>query len=102
MTKPKPNLRAMFDMSEPPPVVEDKPPSAPPKAAINIEKKDSHPGKKPVLIHIPEAMHKALRRIALEEGTPLTQITERLLRQFLVTKGYTDHAPQRLGQPGDN
>ena len=56
------------------------------------QKKDSHPGKKPVLIHIPETMHKDLRRLALEDGIPLTQITERLLREFLVKKGYTQHA----------
>ena len=31
-------------------------------------------------------------RLALEDGIPLTQITERLLREFLVTKGYTQHA----------
>jgi hypothetical protein len=55
-------------------------------------KKDRHPGKKPVLIHIPETMHKDLRRLALEDGIPLTQITERLLREFLVKKGYTQHA----------
>ncbi len=47
---------------------------------------------KPVLIHIPETMHKDLRRLALEDGIPLTQITERLLREFLVKKGYTQHA----------
>jgi hypothetical protein len=55
-------------------------------------KKDSHPGKKPVLIHIPETMHKDLRRLALEGGIPLTQIAERLLREFLVKKGYTQHS----------
>ena len=60
--------------------------------APTAAKKDSHPGKKPVLIHIPETMHKDLRRLALEDGIPLTQITERLLREFLVKKGYTQHA----------
>ena len=87
MSKPKPNLRAMFDAPEP--EAESLPVSAAPTAAA---KKDSHPGKKPVLIHIPETMHKDLRRLALEDGIPLTQITERLLREFLVTKGYTQHA----------
>lgn len=87
MSKPKPNLRAMFDAPEP---------QAEPAPALAVSpaaaKKDSHPGKKPVLIHIPEAMHKDLRRLALEDGIPLTQITERLLREFLVKKGYTHHA----------
>jgi len=41
---------------------------------------------------VPETMHKDLRRLALEDGIPLTQITERLLREFLVKKGYTQHA----------
>ena len=87
MSKPKPNLRAMFDAPEP---------QAEPAPAWAVSpaagKKDSHPGKKPVLIHIPETMHKDLRRLALEDGIPLTQITERLLREFLVKKGYTQHA----------
>jgi hypothetical protein len=90
MTKQKPNLRAMFETNEAatstPAHVEAE------QARVPVVKKDSHPGKKPVLIHIPETMHKDLRRVALEEGIPLTQITERLLRQFLVTKGYTNHA----------
>ena len=89
MSKPKPNLRAMFDAPEP--QAEPAPASAVSPAAA---KKDSHPGKKPVLIHIPGAMHKDLRRLALEDGIPLTQITERLLREFLVKKGYTHHAPK--------
>lgn len=77
----------MFDAPEP---------QADPAPALAVSpagaKKDSHPGKKPVLIHIPETMHKDLRRLALEDGIPLTQITERLLREFLVKKGYTHHA----------
>jgi hypothetical protein len=90
---PKPNLRAVFEQPE------AKAPASPAAtrsaaAPRSAGKKDSHPGKKPVLIHIPETMHKDLRRLALEEGTPLTQITERLLREFLVTKGYTQHAPR--------
>ena len=87
MSKPKPNLRAMFDAPEP--QAEPAPASA---TSPVVAKKDSHPGKKPVLIHIPEAMHKDLRRLALEDGIPLTQITERLLREFLVKKGFTQHA----------
>ena len=88
MSKPRPNLRAMFDAPEP--QAEPAALAVSPAAA----KKDSHPGKKPVLIHIPETMHKDLRRLALEDGIPLTQITERLLREFLVKKGYTHHAPK--------
>ena len=87
MSKPRPNLRAMFDAPEP--QAESVPASV---VAPTVAKKDSHPGKKPVLIHIPETMHKDLRRLALEDGIPLTQITERLLREFLVKKGYTQHA----------
>jgi hypothetical protein len=88
MKPTKPNLRAVFDTPEATPTPAPAAEVAPRTAA----KKDSHPGKKPVLIHIPEAMHKTLRQIALDEGTPLTQITERLLREFLVRKGYTQHA----------
>jgi hypothetical protein len=87
---PRANLRAVFDAPEPEPT--SPPPARKAATAAPAAKKDSHPGKKPVLIHIPEAMHKDLRRLALEEGTPLTQITERLLREFLVKKGYTQHA----------
>lgn len=57
-------------------------------------KRSSHPGKKPVLIHIPEDMHRALRQLSVEEGgEPLTVITERLLRQYLVKRGHTKFAP---------
>ena len=77
----------MFDAPEP---------QAEPAPALAVSPaagtKDSHPGKKPVLIHTPDTMHKDLRRLALEDGIPLTQITERLLREFLVKKGYTQHA----------
>ena len=56
--------------------------------------RSSHPGKKPVLIHIPEDMHRALRQLSVEEGgEPLTVITERLLRQYLVMRGHTRFAP---------
>ena len=89
MSKPKPNLRAMFDAPEP---------QAEPAPALAVSpagaKKDSHPGKKPVLIHIPEDMHRALHQLSVEEGgEPLTVITERLLRQYLVTRGHTRFAP---------
>ena len=53
----------------------------------------NHGSKKPVLIHIPEDMHRLLRRISVEEGEPLTVITERMLRQYLVSKGHTKFAP---------
>jgi len=57
-------------------------------------RRTSHPGKKPVLIHIPEDMHRALRQLSVEEGgEPLTVITERLLRQYLVKRGHTRFAP---------
>ena len=56
--------------------------------------RSSHPGKKPVLIHIPEDMHRALRQLSVEEGgEPLTVVTERLLRQYLVKRGHTRFAP---------
>ncbi len=93
MSKPKPNLRAMFETPELAAARQQTEPAPSAIPAAKASKKDSHPGKKPVLIHIPEAMHKDLRRIALEDGTPLTQITERLLRKFLVVKGYTQYAP---------
>ncbi|MCP4029176.1 MAG: hypothetical protein GY736_23065 [Sphingomonas sp.] len=56
--------------------------------------RSSHPGKKPVLIHIPEDMHRALRQLSVEEGgEPLTVVTERLLRQYLVKRGHARFAP---------
>ena len=63
-------------------------------ASVTSTPRSSHPGKKPVLIHIPEDMHRALRQLSVEEGgEPLTVITERLLRQYLVTRGHTRFAP---------
>lgn len=57
-------------------------------------RRSSHPGKKPVLIHIPEDMHRTLRQLSVEEGgEPLTVITERLLREYLVKRGHTRFAP---------
>lgn len=82
------------------------PPPAPAKAAKGAGKgarsgpgegaarRSSHPGKKAVLIHIPEDMHRTLRQLSVEEGgEPLTVITERLLRQYLVQRGHTRFAP---------
>lgn len=63
------------------------------EAAMPI-RRSSHPGKKAVLIHIPEDMHRTLRRLSVEEGgEPLTVITERLLRKYLVKRGHTKFAP---------
>jgi hypothetical protein len=63
-------------------------------APVMPARRSSHPGKKPVLIHIPEDMHRALRQLSVEEGgEPLTVITERLLRQYLVKRGHTRFAP---------
>lgn len=63
-------------------------------AAAVRSKGSSHPGKKPVLIHIPEDMHRTLRQLSVEEGgEPLTVITERLLRQYLVQRGHTRFTP---------
>ncbi len=63
-------------------------------AAAAPSGRSSHPGKKPVLIHIPEDMHRTLRQLSVEEGgEPLTVITERLLRQYLVKRGHARFAP---------
>ena len=63
-------------------------------AASATGSRSSHPGKKPVLIHIPEDMHRTLRQLSVEEGgEPLTVITERLLRQYLVKRGHARFAP---------
>ena len=68
--------------------------SADTPAPATPARRSSHPGKKPVLIHIPEDMHRALRQLSVEEGgEPLTVITERLLRQYLVKRGHTKFAP---------
>lgn len=87
-------------------VAQPAPPPAPAKAARGAGKgarsvpddsparRSSHPGKKAVLIHIPEDMHRTLRQLSVEEGgEPLTVITERLLRQYLVQRGHTRFAP---------
>ncbi|MDF3626200.1 hypothetical protein [Brytella acorum] len=81
------------------PKVETQPASIPIKAGKGVSgesttRRNSHPGKKPVLIHIPEDMHRTLRQLSVEEGgEPLTVITERLLRQYLVQRGHTRFAP---------
>lgn len=65
-----------------------------PVEAAAPTRRSSHPGKKPVLIHIPEDMHRTLRQLSVEEGgEPLTVITERLLRHYLVKRGHTKFAP---------
>ncbi len=86
-------------------IFDDEPadPSAPPivsDAAQRSAKPDattgrggSHPGKKPVLIHIPADMHRVLRQLSVEPGgEPLTKITERALRQYLVQRGHAKFA----------
>jgi len=86
------------------PVAQSAPPSASPRSAPasrarrtaevpTTQRRSSHPGKKPVLIHIPEDMHRALRQLSVEEGgEPLTVVTERLLRQYLVQRGHARFA----------
>jgi hypothetical protein len=103
-------LASIFDdeATEPAPVAAPVADAAPEPAQINAPRREprsageptiparrsSHPGKKPVLIHIPEDMHRALRQLSVEEGgEPLTVITERLLRQYLVKRGHTRFAP---------
>ena len=87
------------------PVAQSAPLSASPRSAPasraqrtaglpTTQRRSSHPGKKPVLIHIPEDMHRALRQLSVEEGgEPLTVVTERLLRQYLVQRGHARFAP---------
>lgn len=98
-------LAAVFDDEAEASAPEPAPLSASPRSAIasrarqtaeapNTERRSSHPGKKPVLIHIPEDMHRALRQLSVEEGgEPLTVVTERLLRQYLVQRGHARFAP---------
>lgn len=85
---------------EPAPILQQSAPARQPRRDVGAPtstapvKRSSHPGKKPVLIHIPEDMHRALRQLSVEEGgEPLTVITERLLRQYLVKRGHTRFAP---------
>lgn len=88
---------ALASVSEP--TLEPQRAAAPRRSAdtptpATLARRSSHPGKKPVLIHIPEDMHRALRQLSVEEGgEPLTVITERLLRQYLVKRGHTRFAP---------
>lgn len=105
MAKKPSALAGIFDdepEQEPPAAPVPQPVAAPrrPRRATDTlapatpARRSSHPGKKPVLIHIPEDMHRALRQLSVEEGgEPLTVITERLLRQYLVTRGHTRFAP---------
>ena len=89
----------------PEPVAESATPRASPRSAPafraqrttevpTVQRRSSHPGKKPVLIHIPEDTHRTLRQLSVEEGgEPLTVVTERLLRQYLVQRGHARFAP---------
>ncbi len=103
-------LAGIFDdeaeTSAPEPVAESATPRASPRSAPAsktrrtaevpppVQRRSSHPGKKPVLIHIPEDMHRTLRQLSVEEGgEPLTVVTERLLRQYLVQRGHARFAP---------
>lgn len=87
---PEPAPVPSADADTPPKQVARKPRSGGAAPAV----RSSHPGKKPVLIHIPEDMHRTLRQLSVEEGgEPLTVITERLLRQYLVKRGHARFAP---------
>ena len=102
-------LAGIFDdeaeIPTPEPVAQPASPSASPRSpsasrarrtaeVSTTQRRSSHPGKKPVLIHIPEDMHRALRQLSVEEGgEPLTVVTERLLRQYLVQRGHARFAP---------
>lgn len=96
MSKPRPNLRETFaaqPVAEPPVTLVPVPvPALDLSPAARPKSGGSHGDKKPVLIHIPPDMHKALKRIALDDETTLAAITERQLRAFLVAKGYTKFA----------
>jgi hypothetical protein len=105
MVKRSSALAGIFDEPEalaPEPAAEATPTRGPTRSATKRrgsnapapERRSSHPGKKPVLIHIPEDMHRTLRQLSVEEGgEPLTVITERLLRQYLVQRGHARFAP---------
>lgn len=68
--------------------------SRPSVGTLELSRRSSHPGKKAVLIHIPDDMHRTLRQLSVEEGgEPLTVVTERLLRQYLVQRGHARFAP---------
>ncbi len=95
MARAKPTaLAGIFDEPEPAPAPQRKAPAlqvAPTPA--KGEGRDSHPGKKPVLIHIPEDMHRVLRQLSVEEGgEPITRIVERSLRDYLVKRGHAKFA----------
>lgn len=103
MAKKPSALAGIFDEPEaaPPPPVTQESDTRPTRAGEDARggrhtetaRRSSHPGKKPVLIHIPEDMHRTLRQLSVEEGgEPLTVITERLLRQYLVQRGHARFA----------
>lgn len=91
---PKPTATSVADVIPEPPKAATPRRPANPSAPSAPARRSSHAGKKPVLIHIPEDMHRALRQLSVEEGgEPLTVVTERLLRQYLVKRGHTRFAP---------
>ncbi|WP_240499993.1 hypothetical protein, partial [Sphingomonas montana] len=56
-----------------PPIEADTPAKSPVarssrRSTASAPGRSSHPGKKPVLIHIPEDMHRTLRQLSVEEG----------------------------------
>lgn len=99
MARKPSTLAGVFDdeveAHAPEPIVQSPPDSRARRAAevLTTQRRSSHPGKKPVLIHIPEDMHRTLRQLSVEEGgEPLTVVTERLLRQYLVQRGHAKFA----------
>lgn len=70
-----------------------RPPAAPPEPSPPEKptaRRDSHPGKKPVLIHIPADMHRTLRQLSvMDDGEPITKVVERGLAEYLAKKGHT-------------
>ena len=96
MAKKASALAGIFD-DEPadvpaPPIAPDTSQRAAKPHAKN-DRSASHSGKKPVLIHIPADMHRVLRQLSVEPGgEPLTKITERALRQYLVQRGHAKFA----------
>lgn len=101
MSKPKPNLRAVFSQEpavRPAPAEEATAPAAAVSQPVSIPPAQPKAGQGgrdrfEVLIKLPKSLHKDLKTVALADDTHITTITERLLRQFLVSKGYTQHAP---------
>ena len=88
------NLTALFD--EKPPAATAAPQageaSSGPEPVAPAPRRDSHPGKRGVMIYIPDDMHRTLRQLSVEEGgEPITKVVERGLRDYLVAKGYTKY-----------